>query len=97
MNNAFKYGKKDYPITISCNRKNEGLEIAVQNQGKKIEPEVLKNIFNRYYQIDGSSKGWGIGLPFVKKVAEAHGGIIEVDSKGDDGTTFRLFIPENQD
>lgn len=93
VNNAIKHGAAGRTITVGCNKIENGLEVTVHNKGKSIASDVLQNIFNRYYQIDGSSKGWGIGLAFVKKVAEAHGGTITVDSK-EEGTTFRLFIPE---
>ncbi len=94
LNNALKYGEKSSRITVTCNKKDDGLEIFVHNYGKSISSEARKYIFDRYYQIDGTSKGWGIGLAFVKKVAEAHGGTITVDSNEKEGTTFRLFIPE---
>ncbi|MFW5831620.1 MAG: ATP-binding protein, partial [Prolixibacteraceae bacterium] len=93
LNNALKYGEKNSRITITCNKKDDGLEISVHNYGKSLSSAAMKNIFDRYYQIEESSKGWGIGLAFVKKVAQAHGGTITVDSNEKEGTTFRLHIP----
>jgi len=41
----------------------------------------------------GDSQGWGIGLPYVRAVAESHGGSVTVDSGVDRGTTFVIDIP----
>jgi signal transduction histidine kinase len=39
------------------------------------------------------AKGWGIGLPFVRNVAESHGGSVAVDSSPATGTTFLIDVP----
>jgi signal transduction histidine kinase len=92
MNNALKHGLPSKPISIECNQNNGFLSISVHNESKKIPEDILNSIFNRYYKVKDSTKGWGIGLAFVKKVAEAHGGKVLVDSTSN-GTTFILEIP----
>jgi signal transduction histidine kinase len=92
MNNALKHGLPSKPISIECNQNNGFLSISVHNESKKIPEDILNSIFNRYYKVKDSTKGWGIGLAFVKKVAEAHGGKVLVDSTSK-GTTFILEIP----
>lgn len=41
----------------------------------------------------GDKQGWGIGLPFVRAVAESHGGSVGLDSSDERGTTFIIDIP----
>jgi signal transduction histidine kinase len=93
MNNALKHGETSKTIKVVCKLENGELIISVQNQGRTIPRETLEAIFKRYYKMNESSKGWGIGLAFVKKVAEAHGGEVTVKSIQPEGNTFILKIP----
>lgn len=95
MNNALKHGESNSKIIVSCELLKKNLVIAVQNDGKIIPREVLENIFNRYYQVDGKRKGWGIGLAFVKEVLKAHQGEVKVTSDKEHGTIFKLIFPQS--
>lgn len=93
LSNAIRHGKRDSIIIVTCSLVDDNLLISVNNKGKLIPDNSLEEIFKRYYKIDSSGEGWGIGLAFVKGVAEAHGGDIKVTSTVEDGTTFILKIP----
>jgi len=93
MNNALKHGRNKSGIVVNCKVTNGKLSISIQNFGKLIPKNALESIFARYYQIDGSPKGWGLGLAFVKEVAKAHEGDVTVTSNEKDGTTFNLILP----
>ncbi len=93
MNNALKHGLSSKQIIVECNQNNDFLKISVHNAGKEIPGSILNSIFDRYYKNEEATKGWGIGLAFVKKVAEAHGGKVFVESN-ESGTTFRLEVPK---
>lgn len=93
MSNAVKHGGYSVPITVNCNLEGDKLELSVHNGGQTIPNEVLDKIFDRYYKINKSGKGWGIGLSFVKEVAAAHHGDVTVRSNEKEGTTFELIIP----
>jgi signal transduction histidine kinase len=73
------------------------IEIAVADDGIGIPPEHLPKIFDRFYQVDGSSTrkhgGAGLGLAIVKRIVEAHGGIVAVESELAHGTVFRVRLP----
>lgn len=94
VNNAIKYGDKG-PVRVRSQRAHGRLMLTVHNTGNSIAPEQFECIFEYGTQGASTSKveGWGIGLPFVKQVAEAHGGSIAVDSSPSTGTTFILNIP----
>lgn len=76
--------------TCSFNGK-KCLSIAVSDSGRGIEPDVLPTIFETSYST--KSNGKGIGLPTVKRIVELHGGLIDVNSKPGQGTTFRMLFP----
>lgn len=69
--------------------------VSVHNTGNPIAKERRGQIFQYLWRYAGSEErnGWGIGLPFVKDVAESHGGSVAVDSAPETGTTFMIDIP----
>lgn len=94
VNNAVKYGDGG-AVEIVAARRDERLLLSVHNAGAPIPPEQQGRIFE-YFTRDvaaAASIGWGLGLPFVKRVAESHGGAVMVDSSAANGTTFLLEIP----
>jgi signal transduction histidine kinase len=60
--------------------------------------EKHQRIFERFYQIDGSSRrrfgGTGIGLAIVKRIVDAHSGKIWVESEVDKGSSFFFTLPQ---
>lgn len=94
--NAVKYGSPSTPITVSLCRQNSTLELSVHNNGNPITPKDQVTIFEPFKRTDSaeqsSQKGWGIGLPLVRGLAEAHGGTAKVISNSY-GTTFTIAIP----
>ena len=70
--------------------------VAVHDMGIGIEPEQLRRIFEPFTQVDTSSTrkygGTGLGLTISRKLARALGGDIEVQSRPNQGSTFRVFF-----
>ncbi|MDR2692145.1 MAG: response regulator, partial [Dysgonamonadaceae bacterium] len=69
-------------------------EISVSDTGYGISPGDLPRIFDRYYQAKSKhqASGTGIGLALVKSLADLHQGVISVESKEREGSTFRFRI-----
>jgi signal transduction histidine kinase len=67
----------------------------VQDSGVGIAEEILPFIFQRFYRGDkaGTTRGLGLGLSIAQKIAELHGGRIEVESRLGQGSVFRLVLP----
>lgn len=78
-----------------------GICLRVRDSGPGIPPHAIDKVFNRFYQVDGSStrvhEGTGIGLALVKELVELHGGTITVTSEPGFGSEFRAFIPGEVD
>jgi two-component system phosphate regulon sensor histidine kinase PhoR len=98
IENAIKYAQKPV-IEISTYRKENHFNIEVKDNGIGISKEDQKKIFERFYRVtDGNlhqTKGFGLGLHFVKKIIDAHFGEIEVDSTLRKGSIFIIKIPKN--
>ncbi len=66
---------------------------SVKNSGSSIAPEDLPHIFERFYRGDksrGEKKGYGLGLPIIKTMADLIGADIEAKSSAEEGTVFTV-------
>jgi signal transduction histidine kinase len=74
-----------------------GLMLAVEDHGIGIEPEQLEQIWERFYQVDGSSRrrfgGLGLGLAIARSIVLAHEGKIWAESEVGRGSTFKVLLP----
>jgi len=97
VGNALKYGRPDAPIRITMDSQHERMLLMVHNEGEPIPAEQLETVFQVFRRAeaakDGEKRGWGIGLPYVRSVAESHGGSVQLDSGAGRGTTLAIDIP----
>lgn len=95
VNNAIKYGDRVAPIRLTVSTTPERVQVMVHNRGQPIAPEDSESIFQLYRRAgnQGPGGGWGVGLPYVRRVAEAHGGSVLMSSSMEDGTTFVIDVP----
>ena len=86
-------------ITIATDREYLGervyVTVKVTNTGSGIAPDMLGRIFEPFFTTKpvGPDHGIGLGLSIARKIMEEHGGLIRVESKVGEGTTFSLFFP----
>ncbi len=95
INNAIKYGD-DQGIRVTARQAHGRLMLSVHNEGNPIPENRHNRIFDYLSREGGEADarpGWGIGLQFVKTVAESHGGSVAVDSAPETGTTFLIDVP----
>lgn len=69
------------------------VEIKVKDTGLGLDKEQQRRIFSRFYNLDFTKSGTGIGLNFTKSLVELHGGKIFVESKHKKGTKFTVILP----
>jgi signal transduction histidine kinase len=94
ISNARKYGDSSRPITVRVVRGEAQVLLAVHNEGRPIPEQELEKLFQAFHRIeDVNVTGWGLGLPYVRHVAESHGGTVVVDSAEQRGTTFTVSLP----
>ncbi len=70
-----------------------GLRVEVTDTGQGIAPENLHKIYDPFFTTKASRKGTGLGLSITYGIVRDHGGVIEVESRLSEGTTFRLEFP----
>jgi signal transduction histidine kinase len=97
VNNAQKYGDPGTPIEIHVAVDNERAVLSVRNQGKPIPPSEFEAIFQQFVRAkdagDTPAGSWGLGLPYVRTVAQSHGGSAVVFSDAESGTVFVIDVP----
>ncbi len=98
INNAIKFSPHGGTVTIRLKDVGEYIQAEVEDTGIGIPEDKLDKIFERFYQVDSSSKrrfgGMGLGLAIVKSIVEAHKGKIWVKSQLGKGSTFYFVIPK---
>ncbi|MCC6585338.1 MAG: HAMP domain-containing histidine kinase [Bryobacterales bacterium] len=81
-------------VTVSAQTVGETIEIRVRDNGPGI-PEAIRESLFKPFVSHGKETGTGLGLTVVQKILQDHGGGIEVEKTGPDGTTFRLWFPSS--
>ncbi|MDA8171398.1 MAG: ATP-binding protein [Nitrospiraceae bacterium] len=89
--NALDAVKQGGVIQVSTSASRGGVRLSVQDNGKGISGEIMKNIFNPFFTT--KTRGAGIGLAVCKKIANEHGGDIFFESEEGMGSNFALCIP----
>lgn len=93
LTNAIRYSPEESTIIIEISKQNETVLFAVKDTGKGIEKKYTSKIFDRYFQVPGSSKtGTGLGLAIGKEFIEAQGGHIGVESELGLGSRFYFTL-----
>lgn len=97
LSNAIKYGGRQGRVTLNAGQEKTAIEVRVADIGPGISPEELPHIFEPFYRgRDVSSSavgGTGLGLSLVRKIAEAHGGSVRVETAPGKGSTFIVKLP----
>jgi two-component system phosphate regulon sensor histidine kinase PhoR len=101
IDNAVKYSPSNPQVEIMARTQDQGISIQVKDHGMGMPKEALSNIFDAFYRVPTGNvhnvKGFGLGLSYVKKIVEAHGGKVHVKSKLGEGSTFEIYLPYVKD
>jgi signal transduction histidine kinase len=97
ISNAIKFSPTGGQIKITAEPAADFIKFSVQDQGIGIPADKLERVFERFYQVDGSTTrrfgGAGLGLAIVKQIVEAHAGYLTVTSEPNKNTIFSFFLP----
>ncbi len=97
VDNAIKYSPVNPVIKISTWNVDNGIMIRVEDNGIGIKKEYQKEIFKNLYRVPTGNihetRGFGLGLYYVKTVVDQHSGHIHVVSQVGTGSKFNLFLP----
>jgi len=83
-------------LRVGLNKTSGKVAITVQDTGTGIPKQNLKRIFDPFFTTKPEGEGTGLGLSVSYGIVSRHGGTIEVESELGWGTTFTVFLPEEQ-
>lgn len=97
IDNAVKYSDEEADIRITCRQTEDTIILQVSDRGIGIPADKQSYLFDKFYRVPQGdrhdTKGYGLGLYYVKTMAGLHGGSIRVESTVGQGSTFTLEIP----
>jgi two-component system phosphate regulon sensor histidine kinase PhoR len=101
VDNAIKYTPAGGTIFIRCRAGETTVTLEVQDTGIGIAPQDQARVFERFYRVDRARSrelgGTGLGLSIVKHLAQAFGGLVQLDSQPRRGSIFRIQLPRGKD
>jgi signal transduction histidine kinase len=97
LSNAVKYSDSRRDVALRVFRRDHELALQVEDHGIGIDPAEQSRIFEDFYRVDtrlsSRRSGVGLGLTLVRRLAEAHGGRVSVESERGRGSRFTVFLP----
>ena len=97
LDNAVTHTPEGGGVTVSAQASAHAVEVQVADTGPGIAPEDLPRVFDRFYRADPSRSrstgGTGLGLTIARRLVEAHGGTIDVESMVGRGSRFVIRLP----
>lgn len=100
ITNAIKYTPKGGTVTIGWHDDGENGYFSVQDTGIGIDPKHLPRLTERFYRVDSARSrqtgGTGLGLAIVKHVLMQHNAHLEIESKENKGSLFKVVFPKDR-
>jgi signal transduction histidine kinase len=93
LSNALKFTPEKGRVTFNCRREGSNVVFVVEDQGPGIAPDVHERIFEQFFRIATDREGTGLGLPLARRLIEAQGGAIWLDSEAGRGSRFYFSLP----
>lgn len=96
LDNALKYSPEQPAIEVKVQRKQQHLSLAISDNGIGIDATHQSRVFDKFYRVPTGNihnvKGFGLGLFYVRRICEAHGWQISLQSQAGQGTTILLQL-----
>jgi len=96
LTNAVKYNRENGTITVRVQLKETKWRVSVTDTGRGIPTESMQHMFEKFYRVaqtEDTATGTGLGLPIAKRIVEALGGEMGVESIAEVGSIFHFTLP----
>ncbi len=100
LDNAIKYGGPSPQVALSANSQSGYIRFEVRDEGPGIPPQYQTRVFDKFYRVPQGDtprvKGFGLGLSYVRQIAKAHGGKVEMHNITPRGSAFVFTVPTSE-
>jgi PAS domain S-box-containing protein len=96
LSNAVKYSPAGSVIRVTSEPIDDGVRVAIRDNGRGIPPDSVERIFDRYTRLEresGTVTGTGLGLPIVRQIVRMHGGRVWAENAEAGGAVFTVELP----
>lgn len=97
--NAIRYGRPDGAVRIAVSEADGNVQIRVRDHGPGIPEAYRESVFQPFFRVDKSRSrahgGVGLGLSLVWEIAALHGGTVQIERSGADGTVMLVTLPRD--
>jgi signal transduction histidine kinase len=93
LTNAVKFSEAGTRVGFRASVGADEVVFVVEDQGPGVAPEHQQRIFDEFFRVQGDREGTGLGLPLAKRLVEAQGGRIWLESEPGSGCRFYFSLP----
>ena len=93
IENAIKYTLNGGRVTVEAKQRGNQILVQVRDRGMGIAKKDIQKLFTKFFQVNHTKPGAGLGLNISKMLVEAHGGKIRCESELGKGSTFSFTLP----
>lgn len=96
VSNAIKYSPRGGSVRVAVTRRPDAVVVSVADEGIGMSPDTIEHVFEPFHRVRTSKEfipGTGLGLFVARRIVEAHGGHIVVESTPGSGSTFTVHLP----
>ncbi len=94
LDNAARHAGENASFRLVARRREDGVEIGVEDSGRGMEPEIMSRAFEPFVKSTDQHGGSGLGLAIVQGILSAHDARVSLQSAPDQGTAIRFVLPE---
>ncbi|MDO5785179.1 MAG: ATP-binding protein [Eubacteriales bacterium] len=93
VSNSLRHGGADVQLVLSAQQEEENLRFCVDDDGAGMTPQALARMNNTWRQTDAQLGSWGLGIPYARRIAALHGGMLMFLQRDGGGCAARLYLP----
>ncbi len=97
IQNAIKYSPRHAEISIEQTIKEGRICVTITNPSPPMDPKELEQMFTQFYRAHDREKGFGLGLPIAREIAQHHGIRMEIKNTAEEGMAFIFLFPPQPD
>lgn len=93
VSNSLRHGGADVTVTLSVEQQDDSVVLGVDDDGPGLSAEALARMNDTWRRPDAAPGSWGLGIPYVRRIVQLHGGVLLFGSGQEGGCAARIRLP----